>query len=233
MSGCIENSSSIHLSLVGTPPTLLAVLVASPEEGNGLVVLPSGVYVPGFLDLKGGDFPTTPLDGDLVRTTPDTVNNTWTFRYNEQSTATSKWEFVGGSAHYQEHTSGDSISPSQASGVYGVWNNSGADMDIVAPFSGTYDIEWGFRGNPPSGEAVQMGIAIGGGDPTDDNTVQVGSNIGTSAMRKRRVTANAGDTFHPKYRGTGTGTHQFAERWLSVIPVRVGGGRAAGTYHNT
>lgn len=240
MSGCVTDSAWIHLEYVGTPNSLTAAPVASPQVGNGLQLLDDGIWVPGVIDLLGGGFPGAPHEGAKAKIAPQ-ANVTWEFRWNTHSSAVSQWEFCGGSDAYFDVEDLGTINSSQSSGTYGIWQTLSATSTVgpqfTIPFTGTYHIAWGAMINPISGEEAEMGISVGGADPAGDNVATAGAAGASSVMRRNEMNLTEGELIRGVYRGSGgsgnSATHHFSRRWLSVTPVRVRGTRAAGTYPNT
>lgn len=236
MSGCVTDSAWIGLSYVGTPNSLVATPILSAAPGNGMELLTDGIWVPGWEDLVGGGFPSSPHDGMVVKAAI-TSNISWTFRYNPRSTASNKWEFIGGADLYADVESLGTIASSVATGNFGAWLDlAGTDVrgpDFVPPFNGTYNISFGADMNPVNGESCQVGLSIAGADPNDDDTATCGSGKFSSVTRRQQKALNGGDLIRLYYRGGGTGTNSFTRRWISVTPVRVGGTRAPSTYSGT
>lgn len=242
---CLAPSPQIDLQIVpvtGSSPGLQATPILSPifSVWNGLENLADGMYAPGYDDLLGAGFPAVPgaAPADLLVKTTTVANLAWTFRYNPLSTASNKWEFIGGAAHFVSDEASGTITPSQASGTFGAWGSMAGDPgpDFVVPFTGLYTISFGavINGidNVNQGE-VGLNIVGSGVDPVDDRTAVSANTSPTSVSRTTQWGLNSGDLVRMLVRGMGTGTYGFRRRWMLIQPVRVSGARAGSTYGGT
>lgn len=174
---------------------------------------------------RGTVFPATPTDKQefvYVASATDGVN--WTFKYNNGSASSFKWEAASGQTPlWSEVTAGEA----RANVAYGALTTPGPV--VILPFAGDYDIVIGFSGNvATAGELALMSYDIGGtgavtGDAvelTSTNATNGALNDYTAVVRPRRQTGLTAVTLTAKYR-TGGGTSTFKNRWMSVTPVRV------------
>lgn len=236
---CLSPSPRISLTLVGSPGALQADVIHSSFAGNGLANMADGLYAPGYDDLLGTGFYAIPGTHpiDLLARVAPIANYTWTFRYNGLSTSTNVWEFIGGAAAYVEANGASTITPSTSG--FGSWQNTASNDGpvFVAPFNGTYLVEFGAAINGWDNTHVgEVGISVGGGTPSDTDTAASPSTNPTSVMRALTFLANSGDEFRMKYRGQADGTPRtftYNRRWIKVTPIRVSGARAGGTYPGT
>jgi hypothetical protein len=168
--------------------------------------------------------PTSPYDGQEVYFVADNTNGIiWHLRYNAASSSTYKWEIVGGSPLDAE------IDTDQQRGVAAAWGDlTTVGPQVVAPLAGEYEIMVGCGIYcSTAGVSAYMAPQIGATAPalTDGVWWQPPSTTGPplaaqSRRRKKTVTALA-TTICAKYY-VGAGTANFANRWLSAMPVRVG-----------
>lgn len=151
----------------------------------------------------------------------------WHFAY-ESGEATYKWRFLGGPALISEVATAESL-PANATTTYQALATAGPSVPL--PRAGDYDVAIGARilganDGGGNGQNTRMSYDIGGTGAVDADAVEhIGGN-GTPTItqaRTRRKTGLTSVTLTSKYSHSGTlvagGT--FANRWMSVLPVRV------------
>jgi hypothetical protein len=217
--GCLAPNEYIDLEMSGTPNALVATPLLSSEYGNVLQLLAGdGMYVPGLTALGGAAFPSSPPAGTLVSFGP-TPGVDWTFRYDPGSSTTFKWEFIGGGWWYSVNEGTANFSPAGSN----AWRDSPTPgPDVIPPLDGVYQVHFGARVNPAvSGNQAQIGISVGGADPTDNNVAANGQGNSISVSRLTQVTVTASQRLRCQYRDAApSGTNAFDNRFLAVIPVR-------------
>lgn len=170
--------------------------------------------------------PTLPVDGYEVYYVVDAVNGiVWHLRYRSASASVNKWEYVGGSALSAEL--GSQASP-------GLFDFTAAWLDLsppgpllTVPLVGEYEIGFGCRFSQTPGREglqTQIGVSLDGtANPADDCVLTTGSVTPNGALTEvYRVIRRAlpGPSVKLRYRWF-TGTETFANRSLTVRPVRV------------
>lgn len=110
-----------------------------------------------------------------------------------------------------------------ASATYAALGTAGPSNTV--PVAGDYDVEVGCYAYATVTAAIYMSYDIGGTGAVDADAVLGISGSGTSAFagnRVRRKTGLAASTaLVSKYR-TSAGTATIGDRWMRVMPVRVG-----------
>lgn len=138
----------------------------------------------------------------------------WHFKYNLSS---GKWDLAGGAPLFAEVVTSETT----ASVTYAALATAGPSVTV--PFVGDYDVEIGFGGNNAGGVAI-MSYDIGGTGAVDADFVisaTNGANTNHGSRTRRKTGLAASTALVSKYRANaGTGT--FRDRWISVLPVRVG-----------
>lgn len=166
--------------------------------------------------------PLNPQDGDEVRYLADATNGViWLLRYRSSAPSIYRWEFVGGSVLYSEVTTEQNTSSTSYAAL------STAGPSVTLPLPGDYDVDTGCRGHANTNAAyVSMSYDIGSTAASDNDWVVANEPTGSNTspktqMRRRRKTGLTAVTLTAKYK-TSAGMAAFSNRWMSVIPVRVG-----------
>jgi hypothetical protein len=153
-----------------------------------------------------------------------TPTYSWQLRYNSGSANTDKWEYVGGSPGNAIVTTLETT----ASIAYTALATAGPSF--TCPRAGVYDIYSGAQmGNVTAGDFAIMSYDIGGTGAVDGDgiwsldRVNAGLNGAAHHFRiKRQARFTAGTTaLVAKYRAVTAGTASFADRSLTVVPVRL------------
>ena len=171
----------------------------------------------------GTSLPGSPSDGDIAVLVDSTTLPTyqWMLRYNNGSSNTDKWEFVGGASAMVQVTAAETTS----STTYVALTTAGPSFAL--PRAGVYIVEIGFRKGGTGGQGNVMSYDIGGTGAVDADMVVVGdpigggSSIGGSASRAMPKTGLTALTLTAKYRVMAATTGTFQDRWMRVTPVRV------------
>jgi hypothetical protein len=169
--------------------------------------------------------PGSPTDGQLAILVDSITVPTyqWFFRFNNGSSNTDKWEFIGGIPAFAEVVAEETTSSST------YVNLSTTGPSIALPNAGVYDVEIGFEGsahNSNGGSSTGvMSYAIGGTGASDNDSVQGGAagaadSVDAGHNRPRRKTGLTAVTLTAKYRSS-QGTPRFLNRWMRVTPVRI------------
>jgi hypothetical protein len=169
---------------------------------------------------KRTTLPGSPYEGQIISYLADATNHVrWLLQYDS---ATGKWEFNGGAPLYEEVAA----SASTASLTYAALAGS-AGPAIALPLAGDYMVSQGAQIYDATATAqVFMSYDIGGTGAVDADAVRhiegSGGNTNLEALsRMRRKAALTAVTLTSKYRVT-AGTGSFENRWMSVLPIRVG-----------
>jgi hypothetical protein len=164
--------------------------------------------------------PGSPTDGQEVVLVDSTTNPTyqWRFRFNNGSANTDKWECVGGTPLYAEVTTAETTSSASYAAL------ATAGPTVTTPRAGVYVVEHGFRVSTTAGAVtIVMSYDIGGTGAVDaDGIITTGNAVGFGGMSRRRVKSGiaASTALTSKYKTT-AGPIGFADRWISILPVRV------------
>jgi hypothetical protein len=224
---CLDPSPQIDLTLIGG--ALRATPILSPDFGNGFENRGNGIWTPGRPQIVTA-LPSSPSDGDPIAVripTGASGSGFWRFIYDASETSAFKWLFTGGAALYARRNNSGTISPSGLDNWVTLSATDAAGPSVVLPFSGYYNGHFGARvDSAADGAIARVGISVQGSDPSaTDEAVNANSRT-TSIMGTHDPMANsygAGDTLRLMYRCSGsTGTATFQERWMSVLPVKVG-----------
>lgn len=169
--------------------------------------------------------PASPSDGQEVYFLADATNGVeWHFRYRAASAASSKWEFIGGPPLFAEVTAVENI----AVATYSNLTTVGPSITIPA-FAGDFIVEIGARIDVVHTAAAfgRMSYAIGATAAVDadaveqTNTLTQFERMQSNGTRARKKTLAASTALVAKY-ASSAGNSNFANRWMSVVPVRVG-----------
>lgn len=162
--------------------------------------------------------PTNPFDGQEIDYVVDATNGiVWRFRYRAASASTHKWEFVGGPPLYVEVAAEQSTS----SGSFVDLATVGPEATV--PVAGDYLITFGTRQLPSAAGFAETGLFIGGVQVT--GLIVIGNTASEQANVSRTTKAAnvaASSAVKLKYLSTTGSGSTFLERWLSIVPTRVG-----------
>ena len=177
---------------------------------------------PNYVVAYGTSLPASPTDG-MEAVLVDSVTNPtyqWRFRYNGQSTATYKWEFVGGS---------DGISIITTDETNAVADSQYKDLttpgpDFIVPRAGDYfAAAQADNYHTATPWSVSVAPALPGGSPpvTTGNIAGPTGNAIDGFCRVRFNALTAGQTIRVRYANGTTGTAHHRSRHLWVTPIRV------------
>lgn len=163
--------------------------------------------------------PPTPLFGDRCTYIADAINGIyWNLVYDTKTPY--GWKVVGGPPLFAEVAT----SVGTTSTTYAALGGS-AGPSITLPLAGDYDVEVGSSRSATVSTIESHSYDIGGTGAVDaDASVSQGSGGVTedSGTRPRRKTGlTAAIALVSKYK-TGGGTGTFRNRWMRVMPIRVG-----------
>lgn len=167
--------------------------------------------------------PASPADGQEAILVDSTTNPTyqWRFRYNAGSSNTDKWEFVGGASLQAEVVTAETTTSSTYAAL------ATAGPSVTLPRAGVYDVEVGCDyGSATDLDTAFMSYDIGGTGAVDaDATSMINSStVATrrgSFFRQRRKSGLTAVALTAKYKSVNSNTNTFANRLISVTPVRV------------
>lgn len=205
--------------------------MATYDTSTGLRALQGGSLVSeidtGFLALAQDvaarlptvvtSLPGAPYDGQEIYYVADATNGiVWHLRYRSASASAYKWEFVGGSPMRDEV----STLGSTASAAFVDLASTGPQL--TAPLAGDYEVDFGAKSVGTGGIDAIMSIKNGGAATSDVGRILVTGSSGATSTQTRRMTVTAAATaLKAQYRAQG-GTAQFLDRWMRIVPVRVG-----------
>lgn len=167
--------------------------------------------------------PGAPIDGQEIFYLADATNGVvWHLKYRSASASAYKWEYVGGADLSAE------VATSEGTASLTYVDLTTAGPSITVPLAGDYDISHGFAGlHATNNGACYSSYTIGATAANDADLARVvqpstNSSAQSSVSRMRRKTGiSASSVIKQQYR-TSTGTATFQDRWLRVLPVRVG-----------
>lgn len=146
----------------------------------------------------------------------------WNLRYNADSISTYKWECIGGSPALMI------VSPWQSTFSTSPTNLSTPGPTLVLPagVGGDFVLDYGAQGRSGAfGSESRMAYAINGVAPdvTLNSAVTTLNDFQSMSVRRKATAVAAGATIQSKYATSNPSFEaSFRERWLSVIPFRVG-----------
>jgi hypothetical protein len=166
--------------------------------------------------------PSSPENGDQCVLTDSLTAPTysWLLQY-VSAKSTNKWQFIGGSPLVAE------VATSQTSSSTSYAALATVGPSITVPVAGDYLVGIGaFFLNAVTGQVGRMSYDIGGTGAVDADAIY-GADIASSPLgpghlsriQKKSLTAVA---LVSKYK-TNTGTYTWADRWMHLTPVAVGG----------
>lgn len=175
----------------------------------------------------GVALPTSATDGTEAILVDSIANPTyqWRFRFNAQSASGYKWEFVGGNPKQVFVQNGEVVTADAYAdlGVVG--------PQFVVPRTGEYQVRFGVHftfGGTSASVQIMANIKIGAA-VTDDTFALLGIARTASAggwdwdtATERAATLNAGDAIKLQYRSPANDFSTVSNRWISVLPNRVG-----------
>jgi microcystin-dependent protein len=173
--------------------------------------------------------PSNPVDGQTVVYAADATNGVmWTLRYRAAATGSYKWDVLGG----PPLTAFVATQQSRATNSYGDLTTSGPSVTV--PLAGDYDVQVGAGVQTPANTGVfatsRVSYQVGSTSASnDDSAYQVNFNSGAGETHEasvvsplaRKTGVAVSSAITAKYLAYG-GTHYFANRWITVTPVRVG-----------
>lgn len=166
--------------------------------------------------------PASPTDGQEVLYTADATNGIlWHLRYRAAAAGTFKWEFIGGSEFITEQSDTGTVTSTSYVGV-------GTNLQITVPLAGDYKVTWSVLAQGSVATALfQMGIKRGSAATVDADALMLqppGPNYMGAGMPVRPKRFNglaAGTVLKAEYK-INTGSLTIFDRWLTVVPIRVG-----------
>lgn len=171
----------------------------------------------------GTALPSSPSDGQSFYYVADTTNGVvWHLRYRSASASAYKWEYVGGSQLINTVFANEQY----VGAAYGNLATSGPTVTV--PLAGDYVVTIGFTGNNgQAGQVARMSYDIGATGAVDADSVLYVTSVAagnyatvTKPQRKNAIAASSALT--AKYKtAAGSGVY-FQDRFMQVIPVRVG-----------
>lgn len=171
--------------------------------------------------------PASPVDGQEAILVDSLTIPTyqWRFRYNNGSSNTDKWEFIGGTTRVVNIVTSEAIN----SNTYVDLSTAGPSFTV--PRAGQYMVDWGCEFSAPLGSATldnYVTVKIGAAAASDTNAAAAkGSDVGTQnreslAGNALQITAAASDVLKMQYRGgAAVATNNALKRFLKVTPIRV------------
>jgi hypothetical protein len=173
--------------------------------------------------------PGSPADGDQIYFQNTAMGNAgviWQLRYRAAIGDAYKWEFVGGGPLQND------VGTAQAVGTSSVYVNLATDgPTITAPLAGIYSCNFGARITLTARTiTVQVGVAVGDTNAVVPMIVVQSPDSGAAYVQPMQVTCSgrraptvaAGNAIKLRYLANQTTNHTIQDRWLDVLPMRVG-----------
>jgi hypothetical protein len=155
-------------------------------------------------------------DGTVVRVLANATDGVvWTLRFNAGSSNAAKWECVGGRPLRSQ------VMPNVALAVTSTPTASGGPS-ISTPLAGDYDLQFGATINPP---ASTVGVIYAMVNGAIQGSAQANSGTGGSNPFSQLLglPIAAAIPIDIRYASSPNGTVNYAQRTLTVMPVRVQG----------
>lgn len=162
--------------------------------------------------------PGAPANGDecILVDSVSAPTYAWHLKYVSAAT-TYKWYCIGGTPAKTEVQAAQTT----ASGAYTDLATNGPDFTV--PVAGDYDITIGaLLHGGGSGNDFYMSFAVGGTAASDNDAILGGPYRSTGMVERRKTGIAAATLLRAKYKTGGGVTGTFQNRWMSVIPFRVG-----------
>lgn len=200
-----------------TPWTEYRDIGPSSDRGIDSTLLPYGA-----LPSYETSLPGSPVDGQEIIFAADATNGVmWHLRYRSGASGSYKWEFVGGGVLLAEVTT----SQTTASTSYAALTTAGPS--ITVPLAGDYIVEIGCRTfSDGANQGGIMSYDIGGTGAVDADRIEFSMGTGVSSGNISRVRRKDGlaasNALVSKYKTTGANTATFHNRWMKVVPIRLG-----------
>lgn len=161
--------------------------------------------------------PASPVDGQEIYYAADATNGViWYLRYRAASSSSYKWEVVGGTSLNVFIVTVES----RASTTFGDLATVGPS--ITVPLAGDYNLSVSCLPTPSgSTDIAIMGYDLGATSATTARAARASGTANSVAFDTSHAGVAASTLIRAKYRNV-TGTAFFENRWLEVMPVRVG-----------
>jgi hypothetical protein len=165
-----------------------------------------------------------PVQDDRVTLQVDAANGIyWELYYDAASASPYKWCYLGGPPLFAEVLTNEGTANDSA------WRALTTPLTLTIPRNGDYDITVGAFVNPNGGQNIisNASYAIGATAPNVDDGIQAqyvnaATEKGpTSSRTRRKPGLVAATVIAAQYQGGGSTTSTFADRWLSIVPVRI------------
>lgn len=162
----------------------------------------------------GTSLPGSPTNGQEFILVDSLTNPTyqWRFRYNGNSLATHKWEFVGGAA-VVARTADQSLSP-----IPVTYTDLPSAVSITVPVAGVYEVSWGATALAQSGGGTFL-VSIKFGSATTSDLDSLGTANSGEIYRSPTLSASDVVKLQWKYNNSSIGT--VRQPSIRLIPIRV------------
>lgn len=165
--------------------------------------------------------PGSPVNGQTTILVDSTTSPTyaWRFRFNSAKSS-NKWDFIGGAPLSAEVATTETT----ASTTYVALTTPGPS--VAVPVAGDYIVEHGFTGRDTvGGHSAQMSYDIGGTGAVDADQALAPNlaNFGVTVARAKKKAGLTAVTLTAKYKTDTSGNGSFANRWIRITPIAIGG----------
>jgi hypothetical protein len=229
----------VKRKVIPTPGLHTYSIRAVRGTGSGAVYAGVGVggYMPAYMRITQRDvvanvvpagapplvtaLPGSPVDGQEVILTDSLTAGTfhWRLRY-VAARATNKWVFIGGAPMFHEIGAAEAT----ASGTYVSLTTPGPTL--TPPVSGEYLVGISCTAYMPTAAGAYMSFSIGAAaavDAESTSSVVHGTRSSTLMREQKKGALVAGAALLARYRTDSGVSGTFSTRWMSLIPVAVGG----------
>lgn len=164
----------------------------------------------------------TPFDGQEVYLQAEESPNTlWHLRFNEGSSSTYQWEFLGGPAMRTFFESSTAIDNTP----HDAWRSpDGGLPQLFVPRPGVYYVRFGaVVGAPADGVTTIIGVGLDGSDPVVGNeALQYNTRVASVASEHQVELSGTLRVRMMYWRGDSAGNDMdVSRRFISILPVRV------------
>jgi hypothetical protein len=223
-----DPDSATALATLGAQPvdSDLTAIAALSTQTFGRSLLAQSVWGTAIPTVSA--LPGAPVDGQEIYYVADATNGVvWHLKYRAASSSAYKWEYLGGGPMVNTRD------VEEGTGTTGAYQHLGPGPGVTPPLSGDYTVSWGgaaYINTSGLLGIMTIGIQVNGVNPANGNLGQARiatarnntASEWTPLVRTERVNGvSANSTIWCIYY-INNPTCYFANRWLTVEPIRVG-----------
>ena len=173
-----------------------------------------------FVYKRGTVFPPDPSDGQMFGYEVES-GIIWQFRYDSTIADAFKWVYTGGPPRKATIATAEGTTSSSYTAL------ATAGPSVVVPRAGDYYVSLSFKLTSSGATTGAMSFDVGGTGASDNDALALHCEGGARFANATRVALKtgltAGTTLTSKYREAGASgfTVTFAQRFISILPLRV------------